>query len=191
MRSTLGRPYPLIIPLSYRPLFFAISSILCFPLCLARFCPAKCGFTTVPHIPAPLPPTPVFRDPVLHGFLGWQNNAKMVPTGTLKITKNDKNRKKRVPKGHLNSIHQKTSKITDFGRVWDLPDRAETRARASFSLIRLGTKTCPKLPRKAPILEAPGTPKSEKARTSDLRKKSEILDARKRQNGFQKGGRKC
>ena len=41
---------------------------------------------------------------------------------------------------HLNSIPEKTLKITDFWRVLDLPNRAETQARASFSLIYLSTK---------------------------------------------------
>ena len=81
----------------------------------------------------------------------------MVSEGTPKITKNHKKSEKGLAKGNLNSIPQKTSKIIDFERVWDLPNRAETRARASFSLIRLGTQKCPKLLPKAPILEALGT----------------------------------
>ena len=87
---------------------------------------------------------------------------KCYPKGRPKSVKIIKNRKKRVPKVHLNAIPEKTSKITDFGRVWDLPNRAETQARASFSLIRLGTKKYPKWLHKAPILEALGTLKTEK-----------------------------
>ena len=42
--------------------------------------------------------------------------------------------------------------MCDLGRPWNLPDRAETRARASFSLIHPITKKLPKWNPKAPIL---------------------------------------
>ena len=70
--------------------------------------------------------------------------------------------KKRVSKGHFNSVPQKTLQIYDFGRPWDLQNRAETQARTSFSLIRLITKNCSTWNRKASILEALETPKSQK-----------------------------
>ena len=96
-----------------------------------------------------------------------------------------------MPQGHLNSIPEKTLKITDIERIWDLPNRAETQARTSFSLIRLGPKKYHKWLQKALILEALGTLKSEKAWKSDLRKNSDFLGSQKHQNDLQNWGRKC
>ena len=132
-----------------------------------------------------------FETPLCMIFWRGKTTPKWCPKGRPKSLKIQKNRKKRVPKSHLNSIPQKTSKMTDFGRVWNLPDRAETQARASFSLIRLGTKKSSKWLQKAPILEALGTLKSEKVWKSHLRKNSEFLGAKKHQNDLQKGGQKC
>ena len=73
------------------------------------------------------------------------------PEGAQKSLKIIKNRKKRVLKKHLKSVPQKTSKINVFGSPQNLPDRAETRARASFSLIHPLTKKSSKLIKKAPI----------------------------------------
>ena len=98
----------------------------------------------------------------------WSPNGS--PEGAQKSLKITKTRKKRVLKKHLKSIPQKTSKICDFRSPQDLPDRAETRARASFSLIHPITKKSSKLTKKAPILEPLGTPKSQKMRKSDLQK---------------------
>ena len=53
---------------------------------------------------------------------------------------------------------------------WDLQNRAETQARTSFSLIRLIAKKCSKLIQKASILEAPGTPQSQKLWKNEPRK---------------------
>ena len=90
----------------------------------------------------------------------WRSNGS--PEGAQKSLKITKTRKKRVLKKHLKSVPQKTSKISDFGNPQDLPDRAETRARASFSLIHPITKKSSKWTQKAPILEILGTPKSQK-----------------------------
>ena len=68
----------------------------------------------------------------------WSPNGS--PEGTPKSLKITKKRKKKALKTHLKLIPQKTSKIRDLGRPWDLPNRAETRARASFSLIHPITK---------------------------------------------------
>ena len=81
-----------------------------------------------------------------------QNVAKMcqkrVPVGRQIEPKIDKSRNNRVLKTHLKPIPQKTSKISDFGRLRDLPNRAETLARTAFSQIHLITKTCSKLTKK-------------------------------------------
>ena len=154
-------------------------------------CSAKCGFTTVPHLVVPCRRPLFFETPFCMVFWEGKITPKWCPKGRLKSLKIIKNRKRTVPKGHLNSIPQKTSKITDFGRVWDLPNRAETQARASFSLIRLGTKKCPKWPQKAPILEALGRLKSEKTWNSAPRKNGDFLGIKKHQNDLQNGGRKC
>ena len=73
-----------------------------------------------------------------------QNFSKMcqngLPVGRQIEPKIDKSRKNRVLKTHLKPIPQKTSKISDFGRVRDLPNRAETAARTPFSQIHLITK---------------------------------------------------
>ena len=96
----------------------------------------------------------------------WRSNGSPEkPQKSLKITKTPK---KRILKKHLKSVPQKTSKIADFRSPRDLPDRAETRARASFSLIHPITKKSSKLTKKAPILEPLGTPKSRKIRKSYL-----------------------
>ena len=59
--------------------------------------------------------------------------------------------------------------------MWEpLVNRAETTARASFSLIRLITKQCSKQAQKASILGAPGTPKSRKVQKSDLQKNNTL-----------------
>ena len=92
------------------------------------------------------------------------------PRGSSTIKKNTKTRKKKVLKKHLKSVPQKTSKICDSGTPQNLPDRAETRARASFSLIHPITKKSSKSTKKAPILEPLGRPKSQKMRKSDLQK---------------------
>ena len=63
-----------------------------------------------------MPPIPVFRDPVLHGFLGWQKNAKMVPKGMPKITKNHKKSKK---EGAKRPFKFDTSKNTKHNRFWE------------------------------------------------------------------------
>ena len=117
-----------------------------------------------------VPPTPVLETPnfplcslKICIVFRRQKVVKMEPTGTPKITKNhNKNKKKRVPKGHLNSVSKKTLNILYFGRPWDLQNRAETQARTSFSLICLITKECSKLHQKTHILDTPGTPKSQK-----------------------------
>ena len=105
-----------------------------------------------------------------------QNVAKMcqngLPVGRQIEPKIDKSRKNRVLKTHLKPIPQKTSKISDFGSLRDLPNRAETAARTPFSQIRLITKKCSKLTQKAPILEPLRTPKSQKVQKSDLQKNS-------------------
>ena len=97
-----------------------------------------------------------------------QESPNGSPEGAQKSLKITKTRKKNVLKKHLKSVPQKTSKMWDFGSPQDLPDRAETRARASFSLIHPITKKSSKLTKKAPILEPLGTPKSQKIRKSDL-----------------------
>ena len=84
----------------------------------------------------------------------------MVPKGMPQITKKHKKSKKEGAEDHLNAIPQKTLKIADLGRVWDLQNRAETQARASFSLIRLGMQKWPQWFQKAYVLEALGTLKS-------------------------------
>ena len=81
-----------------------------------------------------------------------------------------KNRKKKVLKRHLKPLPQKPSKICDLGSPWDLLNRAETRARASFSLIHPITKKSSKWTPKPPILDALGTPKSQKNQKNDLQK---------------------
>ena len=98
----------------------------------------------------------------------WRSNGN--PKGAQKSSKITKTRKKRVLKKHLKSVPQKTSKICDFGNPQNLPDRAETRARASFSLIQPITKKSSKLSKKALILEPLGPPKSQKMQKSDLQK---------------------
>ena len=100
----------------------------------------------------------------------WRSNGS--PEGAQKSLKIIKTRKKRVLKKHLKSVPQQPSKICDFGTPQNLPDRAETRARASFSLIHPITKKSSKWTPKAPILEPLGTPKSQKMRKSDLQKNS-------------------
>ena len=87
-------------------------------------------------------------------------------------SKIDKSRKNRVLKTHLKPIPQKTSKISDSGRLRDLPNRAETLARTPFSQIHPITKQFPKLTQTASILETLRTPKSRKVRKSDLQKNS-------------------
>ena len=103
-----------------------------------------------------------------------QNFSKMcqngLPVGRQIEPKIDKNRKNTVQKTHVKPTPQKTSKISDFGRVRDLPNRAETAARTPFSQIHLITKKCSKLTQKAPILEPLRTPKSQKVQKSDLQK---------------------
>jgi len=146
-------------------------------------------YTATSHSPCRRPL--FFETPFCIVFWVGKITSKWCPQGRPKSLKIIKNRKKRLPKGDLNSIPQKTQKITDFGRVWNLPDRAETQARASFSLIRLGTKKSSKWLQKTPILEALGTLKSEKVWKSDLRKNSEFLGAKQHQNDLQKGGQKC
>ena len=69
----------------------------------------------------------------------WSPNGS--PEGAQKSPKITKTRKKRVLKRHLKSVPQKASKINDLGSPRDLPDRAETRAGASFSLIHPITKS--------------------------------------------------
>ena len=96
----------------------------------------------------------------------WKSNGS--PEGAQKSLKITKTRKKRVLKKHLKSVPQKTSKICDFGTPQNLPDRAETRARASFSLIHPITKKSSKWTPKASILEPLGSPKSQKMRKNDL-----------------------
>ena len=93
-----------------------------------------------------------------------QESPNGSPEGAQMSPKITKTRKKRVLKRHLKSVPQKASKISDLGSPQDLPDRAETRARASFSLIHPITKKSSKWTPKAPILEALGTPKSQKVR---------------------------
>ena len=80
---------------------------------------------------------------------------------------------------HLKSIPQTTSNITGFGSPRDLPDRAETRARASFSLIHPITKKSSKWTPKPPILDALGTPKSQKSQKNDLQKNTLKMSAPK------------
>ena len=84
----------------------------------------------------------------------------------------DKSRKKIVKKTHLKPTPQKTSEISDFGKLRDLPNRAETLARTPFSQVHPITKKYPKLNKKAPILETLRTPKSQKVQKSDLQKNS-------------------
>ena len=96
-----------------------------------------------PHIFRPLCRRPLFFEtPFCMVFWKGKRTPKWCPQGRPKSLKITKNRKKRVPKGRLNSRPQKTLKILDFGSPWDLQNRAETQARASFSLIRLITKKC-------------------------------------------------
>ena len=109
----------------------------------------------------------------------WRSNGS--PEGAQKSLKITKTRKKRVLKKHLKSVPQKTSKICDFGTPQNLPDRAETRARASFSLIHPITKTSSKFTKKAPILEPLGPPKSQKMPKSDLQKNTLKMSAQKYQ----------
>ena len=96
----------------------------------------------------------------------WSPNGS--PEGAQKSLKITKTRKKRVLKRHLKSVPQKPSKISDFWSPWDLLNRAETRARASFSLIHPITKKSSKLPQKPPFLEALRTLKSRKIKKSNL-----------------------
>ena len=81
-------------------------------------------------------------------------------------------------------------KMSDFGKPGNLQNHAETQARASFSLIRLGTKKCKKWLQKAPILEALGTLKSEKPWKNEVRKIRDFLGSKKHKNDLQKGSRK-
>ena len=85
--------------------------------------------------------------------------AKWKPKGIPKIIKNHKKSIKSVLKRHLKSIPQKTSTFYDFGSPWDLPNRAETAARASFSLSYLITTKRSNWTHKAYILEALGSTK--------------------------------
>ena len=75
-----------------------------------------------------------------------QNFSKMcqngIPVARQIELKIDKSRKKRVKKTHLKPTPQKTSKISDFGRLRDLPNRAETLARTPLSQIHPITKKC-------------------------------------------------
>ena len=105
--------------------------------------------------------------------------AKWKPKGTPKIDKNHKKSIKSVLKRHLKSIPQKTSTFYDFGSPWDLPNRAETAARASFSISHLITTKCSKWTQKAHILEALGTQKSRKVCKSDLKNNTLKISTKK------------
>ena len=89
-----------------------------------------------PHNPSLLPPISVFGGSAGTRFcmFFWvgKKSKKRCGEGCPKSLKIEKNSEKDVAERVLNSIPQKTSKITDFGRVWDLPNRAETQARPLF-----------------------------------------------------------
>ena len=96
-----------------------------------------------------------------------QNFSKMCqngfPVGRQIEPKIDKSRKNRVLKTHLKPTPQKTSKISDFGRLRDLPNRAETLARTPFSRFQGVTEKSSNMSQKVMLL---GTSGHKKHRTN-------------------------